>query len=276
MAKLIQQFNARNFDPEQGVGGFPIGNHLIKNIASEVKATKAGDGGYLQFTGQILDGEHAGTTGAIRINLYSASPDAARIAHGQFSAMCHVCNVMDVQDSSQLHEIPYRIEVGLQKEPNPNKYTEVKKFYDVNGQAPSKNGPQGGGQQQQNNGGFGGQQQGGNNGNMGNPNSGNAGQQGGNGQWGGNGGGQPGGQPDNNAGQQGGNMGNGTGGNGGNGGGQSWGNGAQQGGGNGGQWGNQGGGQPNGQQPGNQGNSWGNAQNNGAANNGGQSWGSRQ
>ena len=157
MAQLIQPFNANNFDPTQGVGGLPIGRHPVIVDSSEVKANKANDGGYLQLNLKVIDGPQAGTIGAYRLNLYHSNPQTVEIANRQLSAISHVTGVFMIQDSAQLHNIPFVIEVGPQK--NDAQYTEVKKVFDINGNEPGK-APQGGGAAQpQNNGGFGGQQQ---------------------------------------------------------------------------------------------------------------------
>ncbi|QXN71402.1 ssDNA binding protein [Rhodobacter phage RcHartney] len=160
MAQLIQPFNANNYDPTQGVGGLPIGKHPVVIQSSDVKATKANDGGYLQLDLLIIDGPQKGTVGAYRINLYNASQQAVDIANRQMSAISHVTGVFMIQDTAQLHNIPFVVEVGPQK--NDPQYTEVKKVYDIHGNEPGK-APAGGGaaQPQGQGGGFGGQPQGG-------------------------------------------------------------------------------------------------------------------
>ena len=157
MAQLIQAFNAQQYDPTQGGGSLPVGRHPVIIESSEVKANKANDGGYLQLNLKLIDGPQTGTTGAYRLNLYHSNPQTSEIAHRQLSAICHCVGVFNVQDSSQLHNIPFIIEVGLQKgeEAAQKGYTEVKKVFDINGNEPGKAGqgapaaqpqqPQGGG-----------------------------------------------------------------------------------------------------------------------------------
>jgi hypothetical protein len=140
--QLIQAFNANNYDPTQGVGGLPIGRHPVVICASEIKGTKDNSGGFLQLDLRIIDGPQQGTVGAYRLNLYNSSQQAVDIANKQMSAVCHVTGVFNVTDSQQLHDIPFIVEVGPQK--NDPQYTEVKKVFDINGNEPGK-----GGQQQQ-------------------------------------------------------------------------------------------------------------------------------
>lgn len=136
--QLIQAFNAQQYDPSQGVGSLPIGKHPVIVESSEVKANKANDGGYLQLNLRIIDGPQQGTTGAYRLNLYHSNQQTVEIAHRQLSAICHVIGVFQVTDSSQLHNLPFLIEVGPQKK-DPQ-YTEVKKVFDMNGNEPGKAG----------------------------------------------------------------------------------------------------------------------------------------
>ena len=142
MAQLLQAFNAQQFDPTQGGGSLPVGRHPVIIESSEVKANKANDGGYLQLNVKLIDGPQTGTTGAYRLNLYHSNPQTAEIAHRQLSAICHVIGVFQVTDSGQLHNIPFIIEVGLQKgeEAAQKGYTEVKKVFDINGNEPGKAG----------------------------------------------------------------------------------------------------------------------------------------
>ena len=163
MAQLLQAFNAQQYDPTQGGGSLPVGRHPVIIESSEVKANKANDGGYLQLNLKLIDGPQTGTTGAYRLNLYHSNPQTAEIAHRQLSAICHCVGVFNVQDSSQLHNIPFIIEVGLQKgeEAAQKGYTEVKKVFDINGNEPGKAGqgaPAAQPQQQPAQGGFGQQQ----------------------------------------------------------------------------------------------------------------------
>ena len=142
MAQLLQAFNAQQFDPTQGGGSLPVGRHPCIIESSEVKANKANDGGYLQLNVKLIDGPQTGTTGAYRLKLYHSNPQTSEIAHRQLSAICHCVGVFNVQDSSQLHNIPFIIEVGLQKgeEAAQKGYTEVKKVFDINGNEPGKAG----------------------------------------------------------------------------------------------------------------------------------------
>lgn len=142
-----QPFDARNIPPASvGTSQLPVSDkdgHLVTITDSEVKPTKSGDGGLLELTLTIMEGEFAGQNGIYRLNLWNSSDKARQIAQGQMSAVCHVTNVFNVQDSRQLHGIPFRAVVALQKgnEQNNNNeagYTEVKGVKFAGGGDPGK------------------------------------------------------------------------------------------------------------------------------------------
>jgi len=140
--QLQQPFDATQFDPSQGIPSLPVGKHPVVISASEIKATTAGDSGMLELELSIIDGPAKGQKGAYRLNLYNKSEKAVEIAHRQFSAICHVTGVYRVTDSQQLHNIPFVVEVALQKDPEAaaKGYTEVKRVFDMRGNEPGKQG----------------------------------------------------------------------------------------------------------------------------------------
>lgn len=156
--QLMNPFDATKFDPTQGVPAMPVGKHPVVIVDSEVKATSDNTGGMLVLTLQIIDGPAKGQKGAYRLNLYNQSQQAVEIAHRQLSAVCHAIGVFQVQDSQQLHNVPFMVDVTLQKDPEAAKkgYTEVSRVYDRNGNEPGKP-PQGGAAQPAAGGQWGGQ-----------------------------------------------------------------------------------------------------------------------
>ena len=140
MAQLNYTFDATQVDPSQGAGQLPVSDdqgHKVIIVDSEIKSTKDETGGYLELTLSVVEGQAQGATGAYRLNLFNANQQAVEIAHRQLSAICHAIGVFQVQDSSQLHNQPFRVIVGKQK--GSEEYTEVKRVLDVNGNKPGAN-----------------------------------------------------------------------------------------------------------------------------------------
>lgn len=159
MTQLLNSFNPMNYDPSQGGGSWPLGKHPVIIESAEVKPTQDNSSGYLQLNLKIIDGQHAGFTGAYRLNLYNQSAKAAEVAHRQLSAVCHVTQTFQLgQDGQQVGALfgkPFVVECGYQKgeEPGPTNpdakgYTEVKRVFDMNGNEPGKQGAQGAAHQQ--------------------------------------------------------------------------------------------------------------------------------
>ena len=146
MANLGINFDATKVEP-QGVGASqlpvsPKEGWPVVISASEMVENSAKTGGFLQLTLQVIDGEHKGEEGTYRLNLFNANEKAVEIAYKQMSAICHVTGVMNVTDSAQLHNRPFRAVVGLQKdaEAQAKGYTEVKGVLDIAGNQPGKTG----------------------------------------------------------------------------------------------------------------------------------------
>lgn len=145
MAQL--NFNAHAVDPSQPMSFLPVSDangHPVIIIASEMKAAKSNPekNGFLELTLQIVDGQYKGETGAYRLNLFNENAQAVDIASRQLSAICHVTGQMMVSESAQLHNIPFRAIVALQKKNNPTDpdYTEIKGVLDIHGNKPGKAG----------------------------------------------------------------------------------------------------------------------------------------
>lgn len=134
-------FNATQYDPSASATDvFENGDYTFHIVESETKATKSGNGTMLVFTAECLDPEHARKRTMIRLNIVNPNPTTVEIAFRQLSAICHVCGVLQVQDTQQLHGKPFKLR--LEKKPrsdDPSKFNnEIKAFMDVNGNEPGK------------------------------------------------------------------------------------------------------------------------------------------
>ena len=114
MASL--NFNAATVDPQQSFEPIPDGWYVVNITASEMKPTKDGSGAYLEMTLKVLEPPCAGRTLFYRLNLKNANPVAQEIAYKQLSAICHATGVIQVQDSQQLHGLPFKVKVVIKKD----------------------------------------------------------------------------------------------------------------------------------------------------------------
>ncbi|MGE3805992.1 MAG: DUF669 domain-containing protein [Gemmataceae bacterium] len=111
----LHGFNANEVDPSTGFDPIPAGKYLAMITDSEMKPTKDGNGSYLQLTFEVLDGQFKGRRIWARLNLHHSNEQAVKIARGELSAICRATNVMTPKDSSELHNLPLVISVGLKK-----------------------------------------------------------------------------------------------------------------------------------------------------------------
>ena len=121
MADLGGEFDATKVDPNQGFDAIPAGDYRACIVASEVKPTKANDGRFLKLTIQILDGQFQNRKLFENLNLWNKSEEAVKIAQGTLSAIARAVNVLQVRDSSSLHNKPFTISVRVKADANGNK-----------------------------------------------------------------------------------------------------------------------------------------------------------
>lgn len=141
-------FNAAEVAPSQGFQVFPSGTYDVMVNNSEMKPTKAKIAGtaqlgaYIQFNLKIASGEHAGGALVLRVNFENDNPVAAEIGQAELSAICRVCGVMQLQDTQQLHGIPFKVVVAkTERNDKPGEYgNEIKSYMDINGNDPDKAG----------------------------------------------------------------------------------------------------------------------------------------
>jgi hypothetical protein len=117
MAQLNQTFDASGVDPTPAYELLPAGDYLAMIVDSELKATKAGDGQYLNLTLQVIDGPYKDRLFFDRLNLVNSNAKAVEIAQRQLSQICHAVGVMRVNDSGELHDRPLVATVKIRKSP---------------------------------------------------------------------------------------------------------------------------------------------------------------
>jgi hypothetical protein len=116
MATIPGGFNAANHEPDMGrPAPLPTGWYTVMITESEMKATKAGTGQYLELTMKVMDGEHNGRLIWDRLNIDNPNPVAVEIANKTLAAICHATNVFELNDSAQLHGIPLQARVVVRE-----------------------------------------------------------------------------------------------------------------------------------------------------------------
>jgi hypothetical protein len=128
-------FDARSVEPSAGFELMPAGDYTVRVVESEAKATNANDGsGKLELKLEIIEGQYAGRLLFYNLNLFNKNPQSSEIAYRQLSALCHVTGVFAIQNSQQLHGIPFKVTIN-----NDGTYNNVKVVKFLNGETPGKN-----------------------------------------------------------------------------------------------------------------------------------------
>lgn len=115
MAFLGGTFDASQVEPEQSRDPLPAGEYLAHIIDSSMEPTKSNNGQFLKLTYQITDGPMKGRLTWARLNLDNPNEKAVEIAQRQLSAICHACGVLQVSDSTQLHNLSHVIKVDVEQ-----------------------------------------------------------------------------------------------------------------------------------------------------------------
>ncbi len=125
----LRGFDANQVEPTGDFEPLPAGKYLAVIADSEMKATKAGTGNYLQLTFAVIDGPHKDRRLWARLNLNNPNAQAVQIARAELSAICRAVGVPAPNDSVDLHDLPLVITVKCKKREDTGDITnEIKGF----------------------------------------------------------------------------------------------------------------------------------------------------
>jgi hypothetical protein len=110
----ISGFNAATVQPTS-FDVLPAGEYDAVIVASELKETTNGDGKYIKFEIQVLNGEYQNRKLWDNLNLWNPSDKAVQIARGTLSAICRAVGVLTPKDTAELHNKPLRVKVKVTK-----------------------------------------------------------------------------------------------------------------------------------------------------------------
>lgn len=135
------QFNANDAPAAaapRNYGPLPAGDYPVVITRSDVKPTKAGTGHYIELEMQVTDGEFSGRRLWERLNVNNPNKTAEDIAKAALGALCMAVDVVDMDDTEQLHDIPFVIGVEIdRKEPDRNRIVAYSKIISAPKAAPA-------------------------------------------------------------------------------------------------------------------------------------------
>lgn len=118
MANLGQQFDASQVAPSTGYDVIPKGEYVVRITDSDVVSNSAQTGTVLKLTLEVVSGEYAGRKVFDQLNLTNPNEMAVKISRERLSAYCHATGVIQLQDSQQLHGIPFVAKVKIKVDKN--------------------------------------------------------------------------------------------------------------------------------------------------------------
>lgn len=135
-------FNATGVAPTAAFEPLPTGIYPVVITKSEQKPTRAGDGSYIELEMTVQGGEFANRKVFDRLNIVNKNQTAVDIAYATLSAICHVTGRLQIQQTEQLHGVPFQAVVKkVPRSDQPENMTnEVVGYKDVAGNDPGKGG----------------------------------------------------------------------------------------------------------------------------------------
>jgi len=125
----LNGFDARSVDPAVDFEAIPAGKYLAVITESEMKPTKSGNGSYLEFVFEVIEGEYKGRNLWARLNLDNPNALTVQIARAELSAICRAVGVMQPKDSCELHDVPLVLTVKCKKREDTGEITNEVKGY---------------------------------------------------------------------------------------------------------------------------------------------------
>jgi len=124
----LNGFDANNVPEQQEFSALPEGQYVAIATASEMKPTKNGNGQFLQFVFEVLDGPQKGRKVWARLNLVNQNQTAVDIAQRELGAICRAVGVMKPNDSAELHNKPLLITVAVEVDDRKREGNVIKKY----------------------------------------------------------------------------------------------------------------------------------------------------
>lgn len=114
MKDLIAGFDAEKHPPSESFDVIPAGWYSAFVSDHTTKATKGGDGHYLELVWEIESGDAAGRKVWDRLNLDNPNVTAVEIAQASLSAICHAIGIIKPESADDLLGKVIEIKIAVQ------------------------------------------------------------------------------------------------------------------------------------------------------------------
>ena len=128
-------FNANDVEPATGrFELLPVDDFLAVISESAMADNKKTQGKHLSLTWTVIEGDYKDRKVFSNLNLVNENAQTVEIAQRELSAICRAIGVLHPKDSSELHDKPVVISVGIRKGSNGYEDSNIiRKFSRVDG-----------------------------------------------------------------------------------------------------------------------------------------------
>lgn len=135
MSGNLYGFDASQVPEQQDFSAIPAGDYVAIATESSFKPTKNGQGEFLQFTFEVIDGQFKGRKLWARLNLRNKNQTAVDIAQRELGAICRAVGVIKPNDSAELHNRPILLSVDTEIDDRNRESNVIKKYESATGGA---------------------------------------------------------------------------------------------------------------------------------------------
>lgn len=97
----------------------PADTYIVQVTKSEMKPTRDATGEMLKLEFTVLEGEYTGRKIYENLNLVNKNEMAVKIARSKLKQICQACGLSQIEDSAELHGIPFRGLVVIEESNDP-------------------------------------------------------------------------------------------------------------------------------------------------------------
>jgi hypothetical protein len=133
----LNGFDASTVPEQESFDALPEGQYVAIITESEFKPTKNGQGQYLQFVFEVIDGQFKGRKLWARLNLQNHNKTAVDIAQRELGAICRAVGIIRPNDSAELHNKAMLVTVGVELDDRNRQANIIKKYESAIGGAPA-------------------------------------------------------------------------------------------------------------------------------------------
>lgn len=132
MVEFASNYVPENVEANPGFEPIPAGKYQAVAVDSEMKDTKKGNGQYLQFIFEIIEGEYKGRKIFHRFNMVNENKTAQDIGHSQLKQFAEAAGKPNARDSAELHNTPVFLNVIVRQDQQYGPQNDVKSISDLN------------------------------------------------------------------------------------------------------------------------------------------------